>query len=174
MSNYLVWICTLNIVVLWSIVELPAQTARDATAGQGEVFLTKLPAMQYPPLARQAGIHGNVELRVQIRPDGSVDSVQFESGHPMLTPAATQSAQQAQFECRGCADSIKSYSLEYTFQFSENRNVCCEPRRESVVSQSEHHVTVVTDPFCFCDEAVVMHRARSAKCLYLWKCGLAF
>jgi protein TonB len=39
----------------------------------------------YPPLARQAGISGDVELKLEIRKDGSVQSATVVSGHPMLT-----------------------------------------------------------------------------------------
>jgi hypothetical protein len=45
------------------------------------------------------------------------------------------------------------------------------------VTRSETHVTITALPVCICpdactvDEAVAQSRFRSAKCLYLWKCG---
>jgi protein TonB len=67
----------------------------------------------YPPLARQARITGEVELKLGIRRDGSVLSAVAVNGHPMLTQAALNSAQQSAFECRGCEDEVTSYSLVY-------------------------------------------------------------
>ena len=42
----------------------------------------------YPPLARQARIHGTVLLQAIIAKDGNIQNLQVISGHPMLVPAA--------------------------------------------------------------------------------------
>ncbi|MGA3090215.1 MAG: TonB family protein [Terriglobales bacterium] len=44
--------------------------------------------LTYPPLARQANITGDVELKLEIRKNGSIQSVSVVNGHPMLTQAA--------------------------------------------------------------------------------------
>jgi protein TonB len=62
--------------------------------------------LTYPPLARQANITGDVELKLEIRKDGSIQSASVVSGHPMLTQAALNSAQRSHFECRGCEDGV--------------------------------------------------------------------
>jgi outer membrane biosynthesis protein TonB len=46
------------------------------------VVLTKLANPLYPPLARQTGITGDVELMLEIRNDGSIQSVDVVKGHP--------------------------------------------------------------------------------------------
>lgn len=42
----------------------------------------------YPPLARAAGVAGDVELRIDVRQDGSVQSADVWSGHTLLRQVA--------------------------------------------------------------------------------------
>lgn len=48
----------------------------------------------YPPLARQAGIHGTVVLQAVISRDGTIEKLQVLSGHPMLVLAAVDAVRQ--------------------------------------------------------------------------------
>jgi TonB family protein len=89
---------------------------------KGNVVMVSLFNAIYPPLARQAGISGDVELKLGIRRDGSIESAAAVSGHAMLTQAALNSAQQSQFECRGCEDEVTSHTLVYSFQFAVARS----------------------------------------------------
>jgi TonB family protein len=82
-----------------------------AAPDQPGVVLTKLFPPQYPPLARQARIMGDVKIHLAIRRDGSVISMQLISGHPMLAPAAIESAQKSEFECRNCTRDQTEYVL---------------------------------------------------------------
>src|SRR5260221_4126945 len=94
----------------------------DATAEalQPGVVLLNLSPPMYPPLARQARIMGDVKLYVHVRKDGSVESAELFSGHPMLVPTALQSARQSQFVCRGRGDEIRSYPITFTFGFLDD------------------------------------------------------
>jgi hypothetical protein len=139
---------------------------------QSGALLAKLHNPIYPPLALTAAIRGDVALVVQVRQDGTVESVDFISGHPMLKEAAIESAEQSQFECRGCTEAATPYSVFYTFQFSDE-NCCTAPSGPPKVSQSEHHVWITSAPFCLCDPSfTVTRKVRSLKCLYLWKCAV--
>jgi TonB family protein len=51
----------------------------------------------YPPAAKQAGIEGNVRLRVTINKDGSVMDIWVLSGPPTLVKAALEAVQQWRF-----------------------------------------------------------------------------
>lgn len=51
-------------------------------------------APEYPPLARQARIQGQVILKAHISKTGDVENLQLVSGHPMLAPAAIDAVKQ--------------------------------------------------------------------------------
>ena len=157
------------------------QTVADANTPQTGVSLTKLDDPVYPPLARQARISGDVNLILHVRQDGSIESVEVVSGHPMLKEAALYSAKRSEFECHDCSEALTVYSLVYTFELTTAEK-CCEATEDSAdaeqskrsragVVQSQHHITILADPACICDPSAHI-RARSAKCLYLWKCGI--
>jgi len=158
------------------------QTVAEANTPQTGVFLTKLDNPVYPPLARQARISGDVNLILHVRQDGSVESVEVVSGHPMLKEAALYSAKRSEFVCHGCSEALTTYSLVYTFGLTTAEK-CCEAtegsadteqskRSRAGVVQSQHHVTILADPACICDPSADVRRVHSAKCLYLWKCGI--
>lgn len=156
-----------------------AQSASGSDAPQAGVVLSKLSEPAYPSLARQARIAGDVDLMLAIRPDGSVESSAVVSGHPMLTQAALDSAQQSKFECRGCGNAVTSYALKYTFQFvpSDPPKDCDQEMTEAQppaeVDSLHHQVKVFTRGIWTCDPTttVTFLLFRSAKCLYLWRCG---
>jgi TonB family protein len=122
-----------------------AQTDAPVPGAAAGVLLVKLSPPVYPPLARQARIMGDVRIQLAIRRDGSIESSEVVSGHPLLKHAALESTQQSEFECRGCSDEVNSYSLNYTFGLRDDN--ACRP-------------------------VVDKRRVRSLKCLYLWKCGV--
>ena len=144
--------------------------AQSPDAAQSGVVLTKLVQLRYPPLARQARIQGDVEITVGIRRDGSVESAVIASGHPMLKEAALESARNSQYECRGCSEAITSSSLVYSFQL-DFPSTGDQPQA-ALVTQSGNHVTVGAEPMTISGgSGGPPFRVRSAKCLYLWKCG---
>jgi len=140
----------LSITALISLCVLSSQcgSAQDAASAQtpqpAEVVLVKLSPPLYPALAHQARIMGDVKVYVHVRKDGSVESVELLSGHPMLAPTALESARKSRFECPGCDDEITFYPMTYTFGFRDD-------------GKSK--------------EVVTERPARSAKCVFMWKCG---
>ena len=52
----------------------------------------------YPPLARQARIQGQVVLHAVISKDGSIENLTLVSGHPMLAPAAIDAVKQWRYK----------------------------------------------------------------------------
>ena len=158
-----------------------AQSPANADAPTGDVVLTKLAEPSYPPLARQTHITGDVELTLEIRPDGSVQSATAVSGHPLLRQTAIDSAQQSQFVCEKCSNTI-TIRWVYTFLLVGDPR-CCPPEEDASkqaqtelpsrqVLQSQAHVTLIdTMPPCFCDGVVLGLKVRSLKCLYIWRCA---
>ncbi len=151
-----------------------AQSAQGSDALQSRVALTKLSEPTYPALARQARIMGDVDLILAIRRDGSVESAVVVGGPPMLKQAALDSAQRSRFECAGCVEAVTSYALKYKFQITSRGfpKDCYDPTEKQPPAEVDlisHQVTVPAWVMGICDPAV--RRVRSAKCLYLWRCG---
>src|SRR5579863_4270035 len=147
-----------------------------------EIVLVRLAPLAYPLLARGNMISGEVELTVEIRRDGSVGSVQLQKGVPLLAQAALDNAKQSQFECRNCADTIHEYQITYVFELAAMR-ACPETEAQAKaraknpyprVTHSKDRVVIVDQPSNgSCDPPVspISTKARSIKCIYLWKCG---
>lgn len=134
----------------------------------------------YPPLARQANVHGEVRVDVTVQPDGS-SSAEVVSGHPMLKQAALESAKKSEFKCANCTTALK-YSLVYAFELPTDGNCCAaasvpihvDQKPESVDQKGrpETHVVISARHFCICDPPSDKVPSRSLRCLYLWKCSV--
>lgn len=135
----------ISMTILASLCGSAQDVASAPTPQPTGIVLVKLSPPRYPPLARQARITGDVRVYVHVRKDGTVESVELFSGHPMLAPTALESARKSQFECRGCGDEVSSYPMTYTFGFFDD-------------GESK--------------EVVTERPARSPKCLFMWKCGI--
>jgi TonB family protein len=163
------WFMAASLILCLSMFEHAwAQAASSTEPAQSGVALTKLFPPEYPPLARQAHISGDVVIRLSIAPDGSVKSAELFNGHPMLAPAALESARKSEFECRGC-DGVASYSLTYSFRMRDECLPDCAVRPPEI-QQLQNHAVITADPVCICDPISVITRIkwRSPKCLYLW------
>jgi TonB family protein len=163
---------------------LPFRTAQAASAEPGSAdgpVLVRLAGPVYPPIARAARVSGEVLVVVQIRADGSIASVRVASGPPMLHQAAIESASHSTFTCSGCTEANHDYSVAYSFKVVDEGD-CCEGY--STPSSFEHlpetpaerttHVLVTAPQTCLCDPAATKTRtkARSVRCLWLWKCSV--
>lgn len=156
-----------------------AQVVSSSATVEDRVVLLKLSEPAYPPIARAARIQGDVSVTLGIRPDGSVESAVIVSGHPLLGLAALDSARQSRFECRACPSARNSYSLKYKFELvsPDVTKDCATLTDEELhehsakVNLSQHEITVLALPVVICDPAGEIRKVRSAKCLYLWRCG---
>jgi periplasmic protein TonB len=82
------------------------QTQEESTVPRKRLQITHLdPAMLihrvepvYPPLAKQTGRSGHVELRAIIATDGSIQSLQVVSGDPLFLQSALQAVQQWRYK----------------------------------------------------------------------------
>lgn len=164
------------VIVLTLVPNAIGQAAAVPDTAQTKVVLSKLTQPVYPQMARIANIQGEVEVKLGIRPNGSIESAVAVSGHPILKQAALDSAQQSQFECRGCSDDVTFYSLTYSFcaliDFPNGTHAPPKPNESSGVHvvQSGNRVTVRADPVAIHIDFAYL-RVRSVKCLYLWSCG---
>jgi TonB family protein len=161
------------------VAHLSAQSSGSSSNVTGVAELTKLVNPTYPPLALQARIMGDVDVMVAIRRDGSVESARLVNGHPMLAVAALESAKRSQFECRECREAVTSYALKYKFQMSSREHPCDSDSYNDQppvpeLDPARHEVAVSGWALQTCDPAVTMHKVRSAKCWYLWRCSTRY
>jgi periplasmic protein TonB len=66
--------------------------------GVSQGLLIKKVQPPYPPLARQARIHGQVVLQADISKDGTIQNLRLISGHPMLAPSAIEAVKQWRYK----------------------------------------------------------------------------
>jgi TonB family protein len=156
---------------------------RPSDPAPGKVAVVALASPVYPQMARVANIWGDVNVTVKLRPNGTVEAVAATTGHPVLAQAALESARQTQFECRGCSTETESYQMLYTFRMVEGADCChamgLPPTIEQLTRSAssgepwETHVIVSVEHSCLCDPVMTITRrkARSVKCLYLWRCS---
>jgi periplasmic protein TonB len=66
--------------------------------GVSNGLLIKKVQPNYPPLARQARIQGQVVLHAEISKEGTIQNLQLISGHAMLAPAAIEAVKQWRYK----------------------------------------------------------------------------
>jgi hypothetical protein len=174
---------TMIIVALISVGGLySAQTPSSVVEPSEAPVLVNLAPLRYPPLALAARVWGDVEVTLEVRKDGNVESATVVSGPPFLKDAALNSARQSHFDCHDCRQSVVSSRLVYSFQLGPTRYCSTstvapntEPEQASPahVTQSQNHITVFDSPVGTCDlPAELGVKTRSPKCLYLWRCAI--
>jgi Gram-negative bacterial TonB protein C-terminal len=177
-GNTRVRVLLLTLVLFEALIAASYSMAQDAAANlpPDAVFVSLSPP-PYPVIARTAHIAGLVTLKIGVRQDGTVASAEMVSGPPLLERAAIQSATASRFECRSCSDEVTFYSLVYSFELVPTDD-CSLPDGPpgdpgKGVRYSGNRVTVsdFVAPTCDPSGIVVAFKVRSAKCLYLWKCG---
>jgi TonB family protein len=159
-------------------VECLAQDVPKSGPPLNDVILLEPGEVTYPPLARQAGIAGDVELQVEVRSDGGVQSAVVIKGPYLLQDVALASARETKFECRNCNQDVVSSRIVYTFELTMPADPCntakspthtqlAQPNAGS--DPGQNRVSVTVEALLICDPAVKL--VRSVKCLYLWRCG---
>jgi TonB family protein len=161
------------VLVLASLAGLTSVVPASAGASGEEPRIVPIawPHPVYPQIAQSARVQGDVEVAVDVRPDGSVAAADVVRGVPLLNQAAVDAARRARFECRHCVGALNRYSLYVTFRLSlQDPPVDPAPL---VVSPSQGWVTV-TAPVPFVNGGPGPMdgdgRERGIKCLFLWRC----
>ncbi len=178
MRGFSVRLLTAMLFLSAGVRESPVQSA----TGVEDVVITKLFQPVYPPLAKQTRITGDVELTIGVKSDGSVESAIAVSGHPLLKQAAVDSALHSQFACKNCGEEVRSLKMLYSFQLgptsycTDGSSTANGDEKQEIyprVTVSLNHVSIIDQPVGTCDLAFIAteKKVRSAKCLYLWRCG---
>ena len=174
------WVWSLLGVAFLSLLTngIRAQDEKNLPRLLQEAVILKLAPLTYPPLARQTRTSGDVELKLEVRPDGTVASAIAIGGHPLLLPAALENAQKSQFACEHCGEEAHFFRLVYTFgldqpndESGKSQLLTSDPDHPNLrVTQTTGHVFVRDQTVCLCDPGPDPIKVRSARCLYLWKC----
>ncbi len=169
--------CLLHASAFLAVVSLSptfAQNPAPPDESKPKVVMTKLSPPVYPLAAWESRIMGRVKIRLVIQRDGGIVSSEIASGHPLLSLAALDSARGSQVQCSGCADESLQYVLTFSFELQSELGCPTEPPRTPAVTISGDTVRIAAAPKCIVvtnyDPPSTFVK-RSAKCLYLWKCG---
>lgn len=133
--------------------------------------IVKLRAPVYPPIALAARVWGDVNLSVSLATDGTVASANVDSGPPMLREAAIESAKGSKFQPMREGQVGPAYQLIYRFSLEALRCYQAPDPSYPLVKIELNTVSISGQSVALCDPAADI-RVRSAKCLFLWKCGL--
>jgi TonB family protein len=156
----------LTVAVLALVCAAPAVAQPDAA-----IVPVEWPRPVYPQIAQSARVQGDVEVAVDVRPDGSVAAVEVVRAIPLLDHAVVNAVRRARFACRGCGAGVHRYSLYVTFRLSlENPPTGAVPL---IVSPTQGWVTVVAPvPFRSGGHERPPFRgpSRGMRCLFLWRC----
>jgi TonB family protein len=142
-------------------------------ASAPEMLIEKLPPAVYPPIARAARVSGQVQISLTLHPDGTIASAEVLSGPVLLRQAALEAVKQTHFECKNCSSDLTGFTLAYRFELVDGTPCSAPYDSYPRMTYAENSITVQQDVPWLCDPAgtVSKIRIRSAKCLYLWKCG---
>jgi TonB family protein len=159
------------VLAVAALVVSDARAQSPADSGSPQAVPVSLPHPVYPPIAQSARVQGEVAVTVSVGADGSVASAQITGKDiPLLSAAAIDAAKKSTFECRGCVAAPASYTIVYAFWLEIGAR-SPEPDQES---PSRSRVTTAEEaPLCdHCGGPHMPTAVRSAKCLWLWKCGV--
>jgi len=86
--------------MLSQVAALPKVAVQRVRVSQGVAsgYLIRKVQPNYPPLARQARIQGQVVLHAEISKEGLITNLQLISGHAMLAPAAIEAVRQWRYK----------------------------------------------------------------------------
>ena len=143
----------------------PAQQATNLPA----VALSRIEVV-YPPIAVSAWVSGTVNVRVGVRPDGSVAETTLLRDVRLLSDAAVKAASGATFECRHCTEPATPHTISFVFSILDILDSPPPPVWKQTGNASTE-VTILGRVY-LCDHCVGKpHRVRAARCLWLWHCS---
>ena len=115
------------------------------------IQIKKMGIPRYLPLARQAGISGDVTLHLTVNKSGEVTAVDVVSAHPKewgkgFASMAIEAARLSQFSCASCENDTFEHTVTYQFDFPPIPNNACTLQPPPPIPPSKvdsvSHVTV--------------------------------
>jgi len=167
-----------RLVLATCVIALAAIAYAQEPSGSPAVVLTGVPAnLHYPPIAAAARVTGKVDVRVGVRPDGSVAEAtvfpRADTPWRLLYATAADAAARASFQCRGCTQPSTPHTITFVFSLDgfDSDGKALPPVWKQIGNTSSE-VTVFGDvPVCdHCPSGEPPHK-RAARCLWLWRCS---
>jgi TonB family protein len=156
-------------VLLAGCVTTVLATAGAQQATNPTVVLSRIEGT-YPPIARSARVRGTVNVRVGVRPDGTVSETTVLRDVPLLSEAAVKAASGAMFECRQCTEPATPHTISFVFSLLDTQNSPPRPVWKQTGTASTEVTIFGNTPLCdHCERA--LYRVRAARCLWLWRCS---
>ena len=168
-----------RLVLAACVTALAANASAQEAASAPSVVLLQIPAhdMHYPPIAESARVTGRVDVRVGVRPNGTVAEVtvfpQADAPWNLLHGMAVDAASRASFECRGCTQPSTPHTIAFVFsldRFDSAGNLL--PPVWKQIGDSSSEVTVFGRvPVINIGPPGKPFHVRAARCLWLWHCS---
>jgi len=98
-------------------VALAEDTDLHVSTGEAIKAATSKVQPDYPPMAKQLGLRGEVEVEAHIDESGSVESVKAKTGNPILANAAVEAARHWKFTPFTANGKPVKVVAELTFNF---------------------------------------------------------
>jgi TonB family protein len=141
-GKHLLLMATLFLIIL------PCSAQQSDSATQVQAKRIEIP--RYLPLARQAGISGEVVLRLTVNKAGKVASVDVVKAQPDnwgkgFATMATEAAKKSEFVCASCSGDTFEHEVTYQFQFPAIPKDACTlqaPPLPASTVDSVSHVTI--------------------------------
>jgi TonB family protein len=106
-----------------------------------DFFVKEFRSIEYPRLALQALISGDVYLRVKVDRDGGIAEVTPISGHKLLTGSAQEQIKAWKFFACGAKDGDEYGELELRFTFTLTSPPSHTPKSVTTYLHS-YHITI--------------------------------
>jgi TonB family protein len=161
------------------VTAVATSTSAQLVTADPSVVLVQLPAqgVYYPPLAASARVTGKVDVRVGVRPDGSVAEVsvfpQTDGTWRLLQGMAVDVAARASFECRNCTQPSTAHMITFVFSLDGfDATGKPLPPRWKQMGNANSEVTVFgqVNIISVGPPGKPFH-VRAARCLWLWRCS---
>jgi TonB family protein len=142
-----------------------AQQATNPTVALSRIEVT------YPVIAQYARVSGTVNVRVGVRPDGTVSETTLLRDVPLLSEAAVKAVSGATFECRQCTEPGTPHTISFVFSLLGTQDSPPPPVWKQTGAASTEVTIFGNAPLCDHCGPLTWYRVRAARCLWLWRCG---
>jgi hypothetical protein len=120
--------------------------ASGHTQGSPDFYIASLQMLRYPPLARQAQVHGLTKVRIEVARDGAVSSAEPIEGNPILLQAASVANVRTWKFAAGPDTNLSKLTTTVVFEYRLEGEPGWEKCAARVIFDSFNKVEIVAHP----------------------------